>query len=77
MRSRTMSQINKNTLISWVNKAIVSVCLILGSMFTSYNLIAFKTDKAAFYYNDDNQFWLAFGISILALSWIVRNWKKI
>lgn len=72
-----MGQITKNDIISWVNRLLISVSYLVGGMFTAYNLTAFKTDKVAFYYPDDSQFWLAFGVSFLILGWLIRNGKRL
>jgi hypothetical protein len=53
------------------------VTFIIGIAFTSYNLFSFKVDKFGYFFNDDNQLWLAFGISSLAVYYMLRNWNKL
>ncbi|MCK5385998.1 MAG: hypothetical protein KAJ39_02355 [Gammaproteobacteria bacterium] len=51
--------------------------LLLGVAFTTYNLFSFKISKGAYYFLDTNQTWLAVGVTILTISYVIKNWKKI
>ncbi len=51
--------------------------LLLGVAFTTYNLFSFKISKGAYYFVDSNQVWLAIGVTILTVSYVIKNWKKI
>ena len=51
--------------------------LLLGVAFTTYNLFSFKISKGAYYFLDTNQTWLAVGVTALAISYIIKNWKNI
>ena len=53
------------------------VTLLLGVAFTTYNLFSFKISKGAYYFQDTNQTWLAMGVTILTISYVIKNWKKI
>lgn len=50
---------------------------LVGIAFSVYNLFSFKVDKFGYYFSDGNQTWLAFGITLLAAGYFVRNWKKL
>jgi len=66
--------------LNWINLARqmgVSALYTVGSALTAYNITAFKTDKYGLYFHDDNQLWLAVGVALLLVGWVVRNWKKI
>jgi len=58
-------------------KSAQIVAFLIGIPFTIYNLFSFKVDKFGYYFHDDNQIWLAFGISFLAIGYFIRNWKKL
>lgn len=62
------------TLILKISQALT---LILGVAFTSFNLMSFTVVKHGYYFKDANQFWLAFGVSLLAAHYLVKNWKKL
>lgn len=51
--------------------------LLLGVAFTTYNLFSFKISKGAYYFLDTNQSWLAVGVTTLAISYVIKNWKNI
>ena len=51
--------------------------LLFGVAFTTYNLFSFKISKGAYYFLDTNQTWLAVGVTTLAISYIIKNWKNI
>ena len=53
------------------------VTFLVGIAFTSYNLVSFKVDKSGYYFHDDNQLWLAFGICFLTVAYAIKNWKKL
>jgi len=53
------------------------VTLLLGVAFTTYNLFSFKVSKGAYYFQDENQTWLAVGATAIAVSYIIKNWKKL
>jgi len=66
--------------INWipmVRQGAVALLYIVGSMLAAYHITAFKSDKYGVYYQDDNQLWLAIGVGLIVIGWIVRNWKKI
>lgn len=58
-------------------KIIQVVSFLIGIAFTTYNLVSFKVDKFGYFFNDDNQIWLAFGLTNLALYYLAKNWKNI
>jgi len=62
------------TLILKISQAF---SLLIGVIFTSYNLFSLKVVKSGYYYNDDNQLWLAFGLSFLTITYLIRNWDKL
>lgn len=53
------------------------IAFLIGIAFTAYNLFSFKVDKFGYYFVDDNQIWLAFGITFLAIGYFIRNWKSL
>ena len=53
------------------------VTFLLGVAFTAYNLFSIKVDKFGYYFHDDNQLWLSFGICFLSIAYIIKNWKKL
>jgi len=66
--------------LNWIllaKQSSVSLLYLIGSMLAAYHVTAFKTDKFGLYYHDDNQLWLAVGVGLVIVGWIVRNWKKI
>ena len=67
---------NKNELIKLALKITYAITLLIGVMFTTYNFFSFKIAKNGFYFNDDNQLWLAFGMSFLTISYLIKNWDK-
>jgi len=56
-----------------VLKIIQVVSLLTGVAFTAYNIISFKVVK----FHDDNQTWLAVGVTAIAISYAIKNWKKL
>lgn len=57
-------------------KTSQALTLVLGTAFTSFNLISFTVGKSGYYFKDNNQYWLAFGVSLLAVNYLIKNWKK-
>lgn len=53
------------------------ISFLIGVLFTTYNLFSFKVAKNGYYFNDDNQTWLAFGVGFLAIAYVIKNWNKI
>lgn len=53
------------------------IAFLIGISFTAYNLFSFKVDKFGYFFVDDNQIWLSFGITFLAIGYFVRNWNKL
>lgn len=62
------------TLILKISQAAT---LVTGLAFTSFNLFSFTVVKSGYYFKDANQYWLAFGVSLLAISYLIKNWKKL
>lgn len=50
--------------------------LLIGVALTTFNLFSFKVSKGANYFADTNQTWLAVGVTAIAISYILKNWKK-
>jgi len=72
-----MADISKKQLLEWLRKSCQIVLIMVGTVFAVFNLSAFKVDQYGLYYVDANQYWLAFGVGLLALNWIIRNWKTL
>jgi hypothetical protein len=68
---------NKNEIQALTLKLAQVITFLVGVAFTAYNLFSFKIAKNGYYFNDDNQIWLAFGLSFLALTYIIKNWNKL
>ena len=51
--------------------------LLIGVAFTTYNLFSFKISKGAYYFLDTNQIWLSVGVTVLTISYLIKNWKKL
>ena len=62
------------TLILKISQAAT---LVTGLAFTSFNLFSFTVVKSGYYFKDANQYWLAFGVSLLAINYLIKNWKKL
>ncbi len=60
-----------------VLKISQAVALITGIAFTSFNLFSFTVVKSGYYFKDTNQYWLAFGVSLLAINYLIKNWNKL
>ena len=52
------------------------ITLLIGVAFTTYNVFSFKVVKNGYYFLDDNQTWLAVGVTSIAISYIIKNWKN-
>jgi uncharacterized membrane protein (Fun14 family) len=72
-----MAAVSHKELLEWLRKSVQVVLIVVGTVFAVYNLSAFKVDQYGLYYVDANQLWLAFGAGLLALNWIIRNWKTL
>lgn len=68
---------NKNEIQTLALKLAQIVAFLTGVLLTTYNLFSFKIAKNGYYFNDDNQTWLAIGVSLLALAYIIKSWNKI
>ena len=60
-----------------VLKLVQVIMLLIGVAFTAYNLFSFKVVKNGYYYIDDNQTWLAVGVTAITISYVIRNWKNL
>ena len=68
---------NKNEIQTLALKLVQIIAFLTGVLLTTYNLFSFKIAKNGYYFNDDNQTWLAIGVSSLALAYVIKNWNKI
>jgi len=62
---------------SLILKISQALTLVLGTAFTSFNLLSFTVTKNGYYFKDANQYWLAFGVTLLAANYLIKNWKKL
>ena len=60
-----------------VLKLVQVAMLLTGVAFTAYNLFSFKVVKNGYYYIDDNQTWLAVGVTAITISYVIKNWNKL
>ena len=60
-----------------VLKVVQVATLLTGVAFTAYNLFSFKVVKNGYYFQDQNQTWLAFGVTAIAISYVIKNWKNL
>jgi hypothetical protein len=60
-----------------VLKIVQVIMLLTGVAFTAYNLFSFKVVKNGYYYIDDNQTWLAVGVTAITISYVIKNWNKL
>lgn len=67
----------KNEIQTLALKLTQIITFLTGVLFTTYNLFSFKIAKNGYYFNDDNQTWLAFGVGFLAIAYVIKNWNKI
>ena len=58
-------------------KLVQVIALLTGTAFTAYNIFSFKVVKNGYYFQDDNQTWLAVGVTLIAASYIIKNWKTL
>ena len=54
-----------------------AAAILAGTTLIAFNIIAFTADKYGLYFRDDNQYWLAAGVGLLTVSWLIRNWRQI
>ncbi|MDH5600047.1 MAG: hypothetical protein OEY78_01960 [Gammaproteobacteria bacterium] len=59
-----------------VLKLVQVIMLITGVALTAYNIFSFKVVKNGYYYMDDNQTWLAIGVTAITISYVIKNWSK-
>lgn len=62
---------------SLILKISQAVTLVAGVTFTSFNLFSFTVVKSGYYFKDANQYWLAFGLALLAINYLIKNWKSL
>jgi hypothetical protein len=53
------------------------ITFLIGMFLTTYNLFSFKIAKNGYYFNDDNQIWLAVGVCFLTITYVIKNWNKL
>ena len=58
-------------------KLAQTITFLTGVFLITYNLFSFKVAKNGYYFNDDNQMWLAYGVLSLAITYVIKNWNKI
>lgn len=58
-------------------KLVQVLMFLTGVALTAYNLFSFKVVKNGYYYIDTNQTWLAVGVTAIAISYVVKNWKNL
>ena len=63
-------------ILALVLKLLQVSTLLTGVAFTAYNLFSFKVVKNGYYYLDVNQTWLAVGVTAIAVSYVIKNWKN-
>ncbi len=68
---------NKEQIQLLLIKLAQIAAFITGVAFTTYNLFSFKIARNGYYFNDDNQTWLAFGTAMLTLAYVIKNWNKL
>ena len=68
---------NKTEIQSLALKASQIISFLIGVFLTTYNLFSFKVAKNGYYFNDDNQLWLAVGLCSLAIAYVIKNWNKL
>ena len=59
-----------------VLKIFQIISLLAGVALTAYNFFSFKVVKNGYYFQDDNQLWLAIGVTLITVSYIIKNWKS-
>lgn len=68
---------DKNNIVLLAVKFSQIIAFLVGVSLTTYNVFSFKIAKNGYYFNDDNQTWLAVGVFSLALAYVIKNWNKI
>lgn len=68
---------NKTEIQTLALKISHSFSFLVGIFLSIYNLFSFKVAKNGYYFNDENQAWLAIGVCFIALSYVIKNWNKI
>ena len=68
-----MTKVQMQALVLKVTQVFM---LLTGVAFTSFNIFSFKVVKNGYYYNDANKIWLAVGITAIAVSYVIKNWKN-
>ena len=67
----------KKDIQALIPKLAQVIAFLIGLFLTTYNLFSFKIAKNGYYFNDDNQIWLAIGVCFLAITYAIKNWDKI
>lgn len=67
---------NKNEIQVFALKITQVAAFLAGVFLTTYNLFSFKVAKNGYYFNDDNQLWLALGVALLAVTYVIKNKDK-
>ena len=67
----------KEAMIALAVKLAQVTALLTGVIFTTYNIFSFKVARNGYYFQDDNQTWLAVGVAFLAVAYAIKNWNKI
>lgn len=68
---------NKDAMIILTLKFSQVAAFLAGVLLTTYNIFSFKVAKNGYYFNDENQTWLAVGVSSLAIAYVIKNRNKI
>jgi hypothetical protein len=68
---------NKTEIQTLALKITLIFSFLTGVFLTMYNLFSFKVAKNGYYFNDENQTWLAVGACSIALAYVIKNWHKI
>ena len=64
-------------IIELARRGAVSILYVAGLALAFYNITAFRTDQYGLYFKDENQLWLAIGVSMLATGWLIRSWNRL
>ena len=60
-----------------VIKFVRMACYACGAGLAAVNLAAIAvTRQGHYYYQDVNQMWLAAGVGLIALGWILQDWRR-
>jgi len=68
---------NKEVMIALALKLTQVTSFLAGVFLTTYNIFSFKVAKNGYYFNDENQAWLAAGVCALAIAYVIKNWNKL